>query len=219
MKPRILQLCFISSLAIFGTQCFSNSNQTEQPLSSTPSNENSTFTSAKAGASDNSKPPINSNYSPKASTGARVEGNTSEIKIDKLDLDIVLNQSAPEVWFVFDCKDYIKAIKAKCTDDKLKSELPPEAKPLIEEFWKETLTMFYKFYPVQNFDEADNLGSQHQKLMKDLEEKLVEFTINAPEGKRKLTYQEGDFFISYILEQAKPIRERIAQLKAEQLKN
>lgn len=218
MKSRILKLCFIFSLAIFSIQCSSNSNQSEKQPSPTPINENSTFTSAKAGASDNSRPSINSNYPPKASTGARVEGNTSEIKVDKLDLDTVLQQSAPEVWFVFDCKDYIEVIKAKCTNDKLKSELPPEAKPLIEEFWKQTLTIFFRFYPSKTSEEKDKGDLQYHEFSNQLESKLVDFTIDAPEGKRKLTYQEGDLIIDFIIERAKPIRDRIEQLKAEQTK-
>lgn len=216
MKSKVFKLCFIFCLAIFSTQCFSNSNQSEKHFSPTPINENSTFTSARAGASDNTRPAINSSSS-KASTGARVEGDTIEIKIDKLDLDNVLQQPAPKVWFVFDCREHT-SIKAKCTNNKLKRELPPEAELSIEEFWKQTLTILFKFYPSRTSEEKEEGDLQYHEFSNKLESKLVNLLIDAPEGKRRLTYQESNLIIDLIIERAKPIRDRIEQLKAEQNK-
>ena len=131
---------------------------------------------------------------------AKIDGKLEKINLPDLKLETFVSQPPPDIRFVFSCRE---TEKDKCSESNLTAELEDEAKKLLADYWRKALTYIYKHYLKKdeymlNGDIYYKTSVEHVNNSLEFEKNLRKVFINAPNGKRQISYTEANEIIGFI---------------------
>ena len=199
MTKKVIYILFILMAVCFISQCRNaDENSQLQPQNNSSSN-NSLIPELSGKVGSNAKIVGQENLIEPKDVG-NIDSTFSEMTITNLELETVLNQSAPKMWFVFDCEQYENTPPAECFDGRIQMEFSPELKKLVAENWKASLKIQYKelLKKYINVQELDDDQSAHIAKNMAFVKNVQILTVEAPLGNRKISQTEANEILTLI---------------------